>query len=136
MEGPETPVPLAARIAKLAEPVPRRVIFKLQSDTPLNIKRVLHNFKQAVYRIYGEQNYKLLWFRCKDQSIVVALSGSRPVVAHVALFLTHGHLSGLFESGEILYEGMGDGAFNASIARQLRQYAATSVAHSFGGTHP
>lgn len=135
MEKIETPAPLAARIAKLAEPAPRRIIFKLQSDTSLDIKRILANFKEVVRRIYGEQSYSALWFRCKDGSITVALSGSRPVVAHVELFLTHGRMSGLFESGRIVYEGMGTGSFEAHIERQLRQYVATQVAHSFGGTN-
>lgn len=135
MERFETPAPLAARIAKLAEPAPRRVIFKLKSDTVLDIKRILGNFKEVVQRIYGRQNYSVLWFRCKDGSITVAISGTRAVVAHVELFLAHGRMSGLFESGEILYEGMGAGSFEAHVTRQLRQYVTTQVAHSFGGTN-
>lgn len=135
MERPETPAPLVARITKLAKPTPRRVIFKLSSDTVLDIKRILGNFKDVVERIYGRQNYSVLWFRCKDGSITVAIAGTRPVVAHVELFLAHGRMSGLFESGKILYEGMGDGSFEAHIERQLRHYTATSVAHSFGGTN-
>ncbi len=132
----ETPAPLAARIAKLAEPAPRRVIFKLSSDTALDIKRILGNFKEVVQRIYGRQSYSVLWFRCKDGSITVAIAGSRPVIAHVELFLAHGRMSGLFEFGKILYEGMGAGSFEAHVTRQLRQYVTTQVAHSFGGSHP
>ncbi|WP_411389265.1 hypothetical protein [Pseudomonas sp. MPB23] len=136
MERFETPAPLVTRIARLAEPAPRRVIFKLSSDTVLDIKRILGNFKDVVQRVYGRQNYSVLWFRCKDGSIIVAISGTRPVVAHVELFLAHGRMSGLFESGKILYEGMGAGSFEVHIERQLRHYTATSVAHSFGGSHP
>lgn len=132
----ETPAPLVARITKLAEPAPRRIVFKLQSDTPLNIKRILANFKEVVRRLYGEQSYSTLWFRCKDGSITVAIAGTRPVVAHDELFLAHGRMSGLFQSGAIFYEGMGAGSFEAHIERQLRHYTATSVAHSFGGSNP
>jgi len=136
MERFETPAPLAARIAKLAEPAPRRIVFKLQSDTPLNIKRILANFKEVVRRIYGEQSYSTLWFRCKDGSVTIAIAGSRPIIAHVELFLAHGRVSGLFESGRIVYEGMGAGSFEAHVERQLRQYVSTKVAHNFGGTNP
>ncbi|NWB22864.1 hypothetical protein HX824_19820 [Pseudomonas sp. D4002] len=136
MEKPVVPEQLAARIVRLAEPAPRRIIFKLESDTPLNIKRILANFKEVVKRIYGEQSYCLLWFRCKDGSITVAIAGTRPVIAHVELFLVHGRMSGLFESGVIVYEGMGVGSFEAHVERQLRQYVTTKVAHSFGGTNP
>lgn len=135
MERPETPAPLVARITKLAEPAPRRVIFKLKSDTVLDIKRILGNFKEVIQRIYGRQNYSVLWFRCKDGSITVAIAGTRPVVAHVELFLTHGRMSGLFESGIIIYEGMGAGSFEAHMERQLRHYSPTLVTHSFGGTN-
>jgi len=130
------PEQLATRIAQLAEPAPRRIIFKLKSDTPLNIKRILANFKEVVRRIYGEQSYSSLWFRCKDGSITVAIAGTRPIVAYVELFLTHGRMSGLFESGEKVYEGMGAGSFEAHVERQLRSYVTTKVAHSFGGTNP
>jgi len=136
MDKLETPAPLAARIAKLAEPAPRRIIFKLKSDTSLDIKRILTNFKEVVKRIYGPQYYSIAWFRCKDGSITVAIAGSRPVIAHVELFLTHGRMSRLFESGNILYEGMGAGSFEAHVGRQLRQYEVTAVQHSFGGTNP
>jgi hypothetical protein len=136
MEKPVVPEQLAARIVRLAEPAPRRIIFKLQSDTSLDIKRILANFKEAAKRIYSEQSYSILWFRCKDGSITVAIAGTRPVIAHVELFLTHGRMSGLFESGAIIYEGMGVGSFEAHVERQLRQYVTTKVAHSFGGTNP
>ncbi|OWP73512.1 hypothetical protein [Pseudomonas sp. K2I15] len=136
MEKIVVPEQLAARIAKLTQPAPRRIIFKLRSDTSLNIKRILANFKEVVERIYGEQIYSILWFRCKDGSITVAIAGSRPVVAHVELFLIHGRMSGLFESGNIIYEGMGAKSFQAHVERQLRQYATTQVEHSFGGTNP
>lgn len=135
MERFETPAPLVTRIARLAEPAPRRVIFKLKSDTVLDIKRILGNFKEVVQRIYGRQNYSILWFRCKDGSITVAISGTRAVIAHAELFLIHGRISGLFESGIILYEGMGAGSFEAHIERQLRHYSPTLVTHSFGGTN-
>ena len=39
MERFETPAPLATRIARLAKPAPRRVIFKLKSDTVLDCCR-------------------------------------------------------------------------------------------------
>ncbi|WP_139129557.1 hypothetical protein [Pseudomonas sp. AP42] len=136
MEKPVVPERLATRIAKLAEPAPRRIIFKLKSDTSLDIKRILGNFKEVVQRIYSEQSYRILWFRCKDGSITVAIAGSRPVIAHVELFLAHGRMSGLFGSGKVFYEGMGTGSFEAHVERQLRQYVTTKVAHSFGGTNP
>ncbi len=135
MEKPVVPVQLAARIAQLAEPAPRRIIFKVSSSNELHIRRILANFKQSVHRIYGEQSYCLLWFRCKDGSITVAIAGTRPVIAHVELFLAHGRMSGLFESGKIVYEGMGAGSFKAHVDRQLRQYEVTSVQHSFGGSN-
>lgn len=136
MDKLETPAPLAARIAKLAEPAPRRIIFKVSSASELHIRRIVANFKEAIRRIYGEQSYSVLWFRCKDGSITIAIAGTRPVIAHVELFLAHGRMSGLFESGTIVYEGMGVGSFEAHVERQLRQYVTTKVAHSFGGTNP
>ncbi|WP_455917646.1 hypothetical protein [Pseudomonas cerasi] len=136
MEKTVVPVQLAARIAKLAEPAPRRIIFKVSSSNELHIRRTLANFKQSVRRIYGQQSYSTMWFRCKDGSITVAIAGTRPVIAHVELFLAHGRMSGLFESGVIVYEGMGAGSFEAHVGRQLRQYVTTQVAHSFGGTNP
>ncbi|MFK3604006.1 hypothetical protein A7D21_17750 [Pseudomonas sp. AP19] len=136
MEKPVVSEQLAARIAKLAEPAPRRIIFKLQSNTSLDINRILGNFKEVVQRIYSQQSYSILWFRCKDGSITVAIAGTRPVIAHVELFLAHGRMSGLFESGKIVYAGMGAGSFEAHVERQLRQYEVTSVQHSFGGTNP
>jgi hypothetical protein len=136
MDKLETPAPLAARIANLAEPAPRRIIFKVSSSNELHIRRIVANFKQAVFRIYGQQSYSIAWFRCKDGSITVAIAGTRPVIAHVELFLVHGRMSGLFESGKIVYEGMGAGSFEAHVERQLRQYVITKVAHSFGGTNP
>ncbi|MBW4794307.1 hypothetical protein [Pseudomonas tolaasii] len=136
MEKPVVPEQLATRIAKLAEPAPRRIIFKLQSNTFLDIKRILGNFKEVVQRIYGHQSYSILWFRCKDGSITVAIAGTRPVIAHVELFLVHGRMSGLFGSGKVLYEGMGAKSFQAHVERQLRQYVTTQVEHGFGGTNP
>ncbi|WP_016969513.1 hypothetical protein [Pseudomonas tolaasii] len=136
MEKPATPEQLVARITRLTDPAPRRIIFNLKSNAPLDIKRILANFKEVVKRIYGEQSYSILWFRCKDNLITVAIAGTRPVIAHVELFLAHGRMSGLFESGKILYEGMGTKAFEAHVERQLRQYEVTAVQHSFGGTHP
>ncbi|WP_146015732.1 MULTISPECIES: hypothetical protein [unclassified Pseudomonas] len=136
MEKPVVPVQLASRIARLAEPAPRRIIFKLKSDTSLDIKRILGNFKEVVQRIYSEKSYRILWFRCKDGSITVAIAGTRPVIAHVELFLAHGRMSGLFESGSIVYEGMGAKSFQTHVERQLRQYVTTQVEHSFGGTNP
>lgn len=135
MERLVIPAPLAARIAKLVEPVPRRIIFKVRSVDALHIRRIIANFKEAVRRIYGQQSYSILWFRCKDGSITIAVAGSRSVVAHVELFLAHGRSAGLFSSGEVLYEGMGAGSFEAHVTRQLRQYVTTQVAHSFGGTN-
>ncbi|NWB27290.1 hypothetical protein [Pseudomonas gingeri] len=130
------PVQLAARIAKLAEPAPRRIIFNVCSSNELHIRRILANFKQSVRRIYGQQSYNTMWFRCKDGSITVAIAGTRAVIAHVELFLAHGRMSGLFESGVIVYEGMGVRSFEAHVGRQLRQYVTTQVSHSFGGTNP
>ncbi|QOU03804.1 hypothetical protein IM720_24335 [Pseudomonas fluorescens] len=136
MEKPVVPEQLASRIARLAESAPRRIIFKLKSDTALDVKRILGNFKEVVQRIYSEKSYRILWFRCKDGSITVAIAGTRPVIAHVELFLAHGRMSGLFESGSIVYEGMGAKSFQAHVERQLRQYVTTQVEHSFGGTNP
>jgi hypothetical protein len=136
MDKLETPAPLAARIAKLAESAPRRIIFKVSSASELDIRRIVANFKEAIRRIYGEQSYSVLWFRCKDGSITIAIAGTRPVIAHVELFLAHGRMSGLFESWTIVYEGMGAGSFESHVERQLRQYVTTKVAHSFGGTNP
>lgn len=136
MEKPVVPEQLAARIARLAEPAPRRIIFKLQSNKSLDIKHILANLKEVVRRVYGEQGYNVLWFRCKDGSITIAIAGTRPVIAHVELFLAHGRMSGLFESGSIIYEGMGAKFFQAHVERQLRQYVTTQVEHSFGGTNP
>ena len=135
MERLVIPAPLAARIAKLVEPVPRRIIFKVRSVDALHIRRIIANFKEAIRRIYGQQSYSILWFRCKDGSITIAIAGTRSVVAYVELFLTYGRSAGLFSSGEVLYEGMGAGSFEAHVTRQLRQYATTPVAHSFGGTN-
>jgi hypothetical protein len=136
MTQPAVPEQLATRIAKLAEPAPRRIIFKVSSANELHIRRIVANFKEAIRRIYGEQSYSVLWFRCKDGSITIAIAGTRPVIAHVELFLAHGRISGLFESGTIVYEGMGAGSFESHVERQLRQYVTTKVAHSFGGTNP
>ena len=136
MDKVETPAPLATRIAKLAEPAPRRIIFKVSSAYELRVRRIIANFKEAVRHIYGQQYYNMMWFRCKDGSITIAIAGTRPVIAYVELFLIHGRMSGLFESGVIVYEGMGVGSFEAHVERQLRQYVTTKVAHSFGGTNP
>ncbi len=136
MTQPVVPEQLAARIAKLAQPAPRRIIFKVRSADELHIRRILANFKEVIRRVYGEQSFNVLWFRCKDASITIAIAGTRPVVAHVELFLAHGPSASLFSSGEIIYEGMGAGSFEAHVERQLRQYVTTKVAHSFGGTNP
>lgn len=135
MEKPVVPEQLAARIVRLAESAPRRIIFKVSSASELHIRRIAANFKEAICRIYGEQSYSVLWFRCKDGSITIAIAGTRPVIAHVELFLAHGRMSGLFESGAIIYEGMGVGSFESHVERQLRQYEVTSVQHSFGGSN-
>jgi hypothetical protein len=127
---------LAARIAKLVEqPAPRRVIFKLQaSEGALNVPHVLENFKQTVKRIYGKQAYKLVWFRCADGSAVVAIAGSRPVVAHVKLFLLTGVQKEFFSLGEVVYEGIGPVTFQTALDQLLWNYFPTLVKHSFGGS--
>jgi hypothetical protein len=127
---------LAARIAKLLEkPAPRRVIFRLHpSEGVLNVPHALENFKQTVKRIYGKQAYKLVWFRCADGSAVVAIAGSRPVVAHVKLFLLAGVQKEFFSLGEVVYEGIGPVTFQTALDQLLWTYSPTLVKHSFGGS--
>ncbi len=136
MERIETPAPLAARIVRLAEPAPRRIIFRIKSDSAIDIQHVLGNFKTTVRRIYGEQAYKLAWFNCSDGSHVIAIAGSRPVIAHVPLFLLGSSRLKLFTVGEVLYEGVGSFVFGAALDDLLEDYSPTLVKHSFGGSHP
>lgn len=134
MEKVETPVPLAARIAKLAKPAPRRIIFRIKSDSTIDIQHVLGNFKTTVRRVYGEQAYKLAWFNCSDGSRVIAIAGSRPVIAHVPLFLLSNNRLRLFTMGEVLYEGVGSSVFSSTLDNLLEDYSPTLVRHSFGGS--
>ncbi|WP_144080563.1 hypothetical protein [Pseudomonas simiae] len=134
MERPVTPAPLAARIAKLAEPAPRRIVFRITSDSTIDIQHVLGNFKTTVRRVYGEQAYKLAWFNCSDGSHVIAIAGSRPVIAHVPLFLLSNNRLKLFTMGEVLYEGVGSSVFSSTLDNLLEDYSPTLVRHSFGGS--
>lgn len=134
MERFETPAPLATRIAKLAKPAPRRIIFRIKSDSAINIQHVLGNFKTTVRRVYGEQAYKLAWFNCSDGSHVIAIAGSRPVIAHVPLFLLSNNRLKLFTMGEVLYEGVGSSVFSSTLDTLLEDYSPTLVRHSFGGS--
>jgi len=94
----------------------------------------LENFKQTVKRIYGKQAYKIVWFRCADGSAVVAIAGSRPVVAHVKLFLLAGVQKEFFSLGEVVYEGIGPVTFQTALDQLLWSYSPTLVKHSFGGS--
>jgi len=134
MEKTVVPEQLAARIAKLAKSAPRRVIFRIKSDSTINIQRVLGNFKTTVRRIYGEQAYKLAWFNCSDGSHVIAIAGSRPVIAHVPLFLLGNNRLKLFTMSEVLYEGVGSSVFSSTLDNLLEDYSPTLVRHSFGGS--
>jgi len=134
MERPEAPAPLVARITKLAEPAPRRIIFRIKSDSAIDIQHVLGNFKATIRRVYGEQAYKLAWFNCSDGSHVIAIAGSRPVIAHVPLFLLGSNRLKLFTMGEVLYEGVGSSVFSSTLDNLLEDYSPTLVRHSFGGS--
>ncbi|WP_065893485.1 hypothetical protein [Pseudomonas sp. 44 R 15] len=127
---------LATRIAKLVEqPAARRIIFRLNpSEGAINVPHALENFKQTVKRIYGQQAYKLVWFRCADGSAVVAIAGSRPVVAHAKLFLLAGVQKEFFSAGEVVYEGIGHLTFQTALDQLLWSYSPTLVKHSFGGS--
>ncbi|KAA8552165.1 hypothetical protein [Pseudomonas marginalis] len=127
------PEQLVARITKLAEPAPRRIIFRIKSDSTIDIQHVLGNFKTTVRRVYGEQAYKLAWFNCSDGSHVIAIAGSRPVIAHVPLFLLSNNRLRLFTMGEVLYEGVGSSVFSSTLDKLLEDYSPTLVRHSFGG---
>ena len=133
MKRAVVPEQLAARIAKLAKPAPRRIIFRIKSDSAINIQHVLGNFKTTVRRVYGEQAYKLAWFNCSDGSHVIAIAGARPVIAHVPLFLGNNRLR-LFTMGEVLYEGVGSSVFSSTLTALLEDYSPTLVRHSFGGS--
>ncbi|WP_426215300.1 hypothetical protein [Pseudomonas sp. DWRC2-2] len=128
------PEQLAARIAKLAKPAPRRIIFRIKSDSAIDIQHVLGNFKTTVRRIYGEQAYRLAWFNCSDGSHVIAIAGSRPVIAHVPLFLLGNNRLKLFNMSEVLYEGIGSSVFSSTLDNLLEDYSPTLVRHSFGGS--
>ena len=134
MERFETPAPLVTRITKLAEPAPRRIIFRIKSDSAIDIQHVLGNFKTTVRRIYGEQAYKLAWFNCSDGSHVIAIAGSRPVIAHVPLFLLGNDRLKLFNMYEGLYEGIGSCVFSSTLTALLEDYSPTLIRHSFGGS--
>lgn len=134
MERLVIPAPLAARIAKLVEPAPRRIIFRIKSDSAIDIQHVLGNFKATVRRVYGEQVYKLAWFNCSDGSHVIAIAGSRPVIAHVKLFLLSKNSLKLFNMGEVLYEGVGSSVFSSTLDNLLEGYSPTLIRHSFGGS--
>lgn len=134
MDKLEIPAPLTARIVKLAEPAPRRIIFRIKSDSAINIQHVLGNFKTTVRRVYGEQAYKLAWFNCSDGSHVIAIAGSRPVIAHVKLFLLSKNSLKLFNMGGVLYEGVGSSVFSSTLDSLLEGYSPTLIRHSFGGS--
>ncbi|KPW16058.1 hypothetical protein ACKUFS_15640 [Pseudomonas cannabina] len=128
------PIRLATRIADVtSKEFQRHAIFTIPTDST-SPKRIFSTFRADIKRMGDSAVYKLAWFRC-DNFITVLVSGTTAVTSYVFAFIVKGKQRKLFESSEVVFEGVSTLKFKIEAEKLLQQYAAPSVKHSFGGTN-
>jgi hypothetical protein len=125
---------LLARISDVTDKrFHRHAIFTVSADR-LNPQRIFGAFRADMQKMGEAAAYKLAWFRC-DNFITVLVSGTPVATGYVFAFAAKGPQRKLFESGEVVFEGVSTHRFKAEVEELLQHYAAPSVKHSFGGTN-
>ncbi|MDA7011303.1 hypothetical protein PI739_02920 [Pseudomonas cerasi] len=128
------PIQLATRIADVtSKEFQRHAIFTVSADN-LNPQRIFSAFRADIKRMGDRAVYKLAWFRC-DNFVTVLVSGTPAVTAYVFAFMAKGKQRKLFESGEVVFEGVSTLKFKIEAEKLLQQYTSPFVKHSFGGTN-
>ncbi|MCF5713760.1 hypothetical protein I9H06_09195 [Pseudomonas tremae] len=134
MTKTNSPIQLLARISDVtSKEFQRHAIFTVSADN-LNAQRIFSTFRADIKKMGDSAFYKLAWFRCNN-FVTVLVSGTPAVTAYVFAFMAKGKQRKLFESGEVVYEGVSTQKFKIETEKLLQRYKFPSVKHSFGGAN-
>lgn len=128
------PIQLATRIADVTDKQFHRYALFVIKGPKVSTERIFQTFRGDIRKMTHPNNYKLAWFKSGD-SLVVLVSGYPLITNYVYAFTAKGGQRKLFESADVLFEGVGSGRFKSEIDVTLAGYAPPVIKHSFGGTN-
>jgi hypothetical protein len=128
------PIQLATRIADVTDNQYHRYALFVINGPKGKTERIFQTFRSDIRKMTHPKNYKLAWFKSAD-SLVVLVSGYPLITNYVYAFAGKGGQRKLFQSADVLFEGVSVGRFKSEIDKLLAGYAPPAIKHSFGGTN-
>lgn len=128
------PIQLLARISDVtSKEHQRHAIFTISTDNT-SPKRIFSTFRADLKKLGISADHTIVWFRC-GALITVLVSGAPAITNYAFAFVAKAKSRKLFDSGDVLFEGVSTHKFKAEVGKLLRQYTAPTVKHSFGGSN-
>jgi hypothetical protein len=128
------PIQLATRIAEVTDNHYHRYALFVIRGPKVSAERIFQTFRSDIRKMTQPKNYKLAWSKSGD-SLVVLVSGYPLIANYVYACVGKGGQRKLFQSADVLFEGVSSGRFKCEIDNLLAGYAPPAIKHSFGGTN-